>query len=247
MRYSIAIFAMSLTLVSLCLGQVADEDVIYLKNGGTVRGTIIEMVPNKSVTLRATDGDVHIFAVDEIERITKEPIPTTSIESWYLYFALGYGKPFYASGLQETVDQIGSSSKAISLSMDLLGVYWPLGNDRTLLGGTINVVADRFQVSHTTVMIQQHLYSLSVMHFLRSKIGDGVFIRGDVGFAVLDFDFGGTEELSWRKSGYGCLLGCGYSFAVSNETRITANLNYGLRIIEGDAHGALSINVGILL
>ncbi len=247
MHYIASIVALAVMLVSFCLGQESNEDVIYLKNGGIMHGTIIEMIPNKTVKLRSNDGNVHVFSVDEIERIVKEPAGTTGVESWYLYFALGYGQPFYASGLQETVDQLGSSSKRVGLSMELLGVYWPLRNDRTILGGSISAIADRFVVHNTTIMIQQHLYSFSIMHFLNGVIGNGIFIRGDAGIAVLDVDMGGREELNSRNAGVGCMVGGGYSFPVSRETRITTNLHYAIRVIKGESHGALSINIGILL
>jgi hypothetical protein len=243
MRYLMIICAMGLMLVSYCLGQESNEDVIYLKNGGIMHGTIIEMIPNKSVKLRSKDGNVYVFSMDEIERVAKEPVTKSEVETWYLYFALGYGKPFYASGLQEKVDQLSSDWKRISLSMDLLGVYWPLRNNRTILGGSVSAIADQFG----TIMIQQHLYSFSIMHFLKGIIGNGIFIRGDAGIAVLDFDARGRQDLSFRDAGVGCMVGGGYSFPVSNETRITANLHYSMRIIKGDFHGALSINAGILL
>ena len=50
-------------------------DVIYLKNGNVLRGTIIEQVPSEYVKLKTSDGSEFVFRVDEIERITKEENP----------------------------------------------------------------------------------------------------------------------------------------------------------------------------
>src|SRR6266536_3025686 len=51
------------------------EDVGYLKDGGIVRGTIIEQRPGESLRIQASDGNVFRYAMDQIERIAKEPIP----------------------------------------------------------------------------------------------------------------------------------------------------------------------------
>ena len=106
MRSTVGIVAAVLFLASCCVAQESDTDVVYLKNGGVMHGVIIEMIPNKSVKLRSNDGNVYVFTMDEIERIAKEPVLSQGVESWYLYFALGYGMPYYASSLQETVDRL---------------------------------------------------------------------------------------------------------------------------------------------
>ena len=157
-----------------------------------------------------------------------EPTQDQGIESWYLHFAVGYGKPFYASSLQEHLKH------PVSRSMDLVGVYWPLRGNHTILGGSVSAIVDQYT--------QQQLYSFSIMHFFNNVIGSGIFIRGDAGIAML---IGETEE--YTGLGVGCLVGGGYSIPVSNETRITMNLQYGIRVIKAHVHGALGINVGILL
>jgi hypothetical protein len=48
------------------------KDVIYLKDGGIIHGTIIEQVPNVSVKIKTKLGSVLDFKMDAIEKITKE-------------------------------------------------------------------------------------------------------------------------------------------------------------------------------
>ena len=52
----------------------ADEwlDVVYLKNGGVVRGVIVEQRPNQSLRVETRDGSVLIFKLDEVDRFGKE-------------------------------------------------------------------------------------------------------------------------------------------------------------------------------
>ena len=49
------------------------EDVVYLKNGEIVRGTIIEQIPGESLEIQTQDGSVSVYSMDEITKIVKEP------------------------------------------------------------------------------------------------------------------------------------------------------------------------------
>jgi hypothetical protein len=65
-----------LILSSLCLGADADlQDVVYLKNGSIIRGTIIEQIPMETLKIETTDGSVFVYQMSEIERIAKEKTP----------------------------------------------------------------------------------------------------------------------------------------------------------------------------
>ncbi|MDR2840428.1 MAG: hypothetical protein LBV75_04070 [Paludibacter sp.] len=50
------------------------EEVVFLKNGKTVRGIIIEQIPNVQIKIETADGTVFTFPMEEIERIAKEKI-----------------------------------------------------------------------------------------------------------------------------------------------------------------------------
>lgn len=49
------------------------QDVVYLKNGSIIRGIITEQIPNESIKIES-QGNVFIFKLDEIEKITKERV-----------------------------------------------------------------------------------------------------------------------------------------------------------------------------
>lgn len=51
-----------------------DVDVIYLKNGGMIRGMIIEQTPGKSLKLQTKDGNVYVYNMSEILDIQREKI-----------------------------------------------------------------------------------------------------------------------------------------------------------------------------
>lgn len=63
-------------LLVACQGyaQAGYEDVVYLKNGGIMRGMIIEQVPNQSLKIQTVGRNVFVYSFDEIAKITKEEI-----------------------------------------------------------------------------------------------------------------------------------------------------------------------------
>jgi hypothetical protein len=256
MRFAISIFVVTIILSSLSIAQEVYQDVVYLKNGGIMRGTIIELIPEQSVKIKTSDGNVYVYAMSEIEKINKEnvsklidlEVEKNNIESWYLYFALGYGEAYYPGILQEMMDRLSSIPEVshVSISLEIPGIYWPLHNNKTILGMSLNGIADRYEVSGNSMQINQYFISFSSMHFLTGDIGDGLYIRGDAGLAWMNVQNSSGSSAN-SEAGYGLLVGGGYSLPVSNETRLTFNINYGIRQIESESYGALSINLGVLL
>lgn len=55
-------------------GAMAQQTVetVYLKNGGLVKGEIIEQVPGQSLKVKTKDGNIFVYQMDEVERIIKE-------------------------------------------------------------------------------------------------------------------------------------------------------------------------------
>ncbi|MFU8842380.1 MAG: hypothetical protein ACNA7V_01085 [Bacteroidales bacterium] len=49
------------------------QDVVYLKNGTVIKGTILELAIGDSVKIRTADRNELVFVFSEIEKITKEP------------------------------------------------------------------------------------------------------------------------------------------------------------------------------
>lgn len=47
-------------------------DVVYLKNGGVIKGMIIEHTPNVQIKIQTKDGSIFVYKMEEIEKMTKE-------------------------------------------------------------------------------------------------------------------------------------------------------------------------------
>lgn len=62
------------------------EDVIYLKNGSAIRGMIIEYVPGVSFKIQTYDGNIFVYDIAEIEKMTKE-IPSVKLRKARMHYA----------------------------------------------------------------------------------------------------------------------------------------------------------------
>jgi len=49
-----------------------NSDVVYLKDGSIIKGTIIEQIPNVSIKIKTKDGNVFNYKMEQIEKIAKE-------------------------------------------------------------------------------------------------------------------------------------------------------------------------------
>ncbi|MBO4443848.1 MAG: hypothetical protein J5814_03645 [Bacteroidaceae bacterium] len=48
------------------------QDVVYLKNGSVIRGTITELKPSESISIQTSDGSIFVYKMDEVERTAAE-------------------------------------------------------------------------------------------------------------------------------------------------------------------------------
>ena len=72
------LFLLHILLADSVLSQNQTRDAVYLKNGSVIKGEIIEQVPNKSIKIQTSDGNIFVYDFSEIEKITKEPIASQS-------------------------------------------------------------------------------------------------------------------------------------------------------------------------
>ena len=62
-----------LVLTSVIMfAQSSYKEVVYLKNGSMIKGVILEQVPNESVKIQTSDGNIFVYPMSEVQKITKE-------------------------------------------------------------------------------------------------------------------------------------------------------------------------------
>jgi len=99
-KYLVLVILLSTTLA---FAQSNYQDVVYLKDGSIVRGSIIEQIPNKTIKIETVDRSIFVYQTKEIEKLTKEPYQLkkhkkyskeTELPEYKAIIELGYSK-FY--------------------------------------------------------------------------------------------------------------------------------------------------------
>lgn len=101
MRLPILLFHVFLFFVgSLSAQNAPAKEVVYLKNGSIIKGSIIEWVPNESLTIQTADKSIFVCKISDIERVKREieeiqvPVKQKTQQKTTAYesnIALGYG------------------------------------------------------------------------------------------------------------------------------------------------------------
>ncbi len=168
-------------------------------------------------------------------------------EDWYTYWSFGFSSNSYPGGLDSVLDALEAQPGVdrTEIALDMFGFYWPL-QDKVNIGFVISSSADAFTTPVGDLQINQHLYAASVMKFFGKETGDGLFLRGDLGFAEssISADTLVGSLTATSDTGLGLLLGIGYGVPVSEESRVLLSVNVSNKDIEGDNWSAVTFNIG---
>ena len=127
-RFILIICTMAFLTTTQVLAQELD-DVVYLKNGGIVRGTVIEQVTGKSLKIRRFDGKVFRYKMNEIDKMSKETVigTRTVAKKKNPMVALGLSFPiigagqFYNGQYTKGVIQLGATIVGLGLTLSASG------------------------------------------------------------------------------------------------------------------------------
>ena len=245
---SIAI--LSILMIKNLIAQEV-EDVIYLKDGAIVRGKIIEVVPEDYYKIRIAGGSELKFKIHEISKVTIESRieykqSGSKIESWYFHIAFGGSNNSYPEELQLILDEIEKIEGVIleSLSFEL-GFYWPMSNNKTILGIATSSFSDNFRTDDGDMALFNYLHAFSVIHYPMRFIGKGLFIRGDLGAATFGTSsLQGVDEMS--ETGLGFLIGSGYAWPITGGTRMEFMFGLNSSRVKGENYSTGYFNLGLL-
>ena len=140
--------AFGLAISSASFAQTV-VDVVYLKNGSVIRGTIVEQVPGESLKVQTANGSIFVYTLDEVEKMTKEEVeeeevsrPTGSKKYPVVALGLSLGVPIVSFGLLDGSGQFynGEVYKGLGfmgLSLGSYGLMFP--GDKKLPLETISI------------------------------------------------------------------------------------------------------------
>jgi hypothetical protein len=136
------------------------------------------------------------------------------------------------------------------VNVDMFGFYWPLSDLKSMHGFVINGVSDQLTDNvNNRISVNNYLLAYSYHKFFGTNIGDGWYLRGDVGLSyfVVQADVSGFGTLKERSEmGLGVLGGGGYSFAIGEETRMLIGLYLTVRRAEEERANYGNFSLGFL-
>ena len=189
------------------------EDVVHLKNGGLIRGTIIEQVPGESLKIKTRDGNVFVYTMDEIAKMSKEPVMRMQGQ-------IGAEKknPWIASGLSLLIPGAGQTyNDQFKKGLIQLGV--------AIVGTGLTYAAERDDY--------KNIYGNTVDRDDDNwKIGFGVLLNyGSRLWSVIDALISANRiNQRSQQASYGHLIELGGSRATLGVDPVVSHKNLGTRL-----------------
>jgi len=190
--------------------QTNYEDVVYLKNGSIIHGIIIEQIPNKSIKLQTRDGNVFVYKIDEIEKMTKEQVKSSKNNNTNLN-----NDEIKHSGYTNITEMnfglgLGQYSSDYSFGIQTINGY--LFNPYFSMG--IGIGVDRYK--NVTFV---PLFADLRVNFLQTNVTP--FLSGGIGYSL------GTDKVN--KGGLLVNPALGVKFFVSSKAALNFSIGYRLQ------------------
>lgn len=197
------LWAMNLLVIVFAVSLYAksdSQDVVYLKNGSVIRGTIVEQVPNKYIKLKTSDDSIWVFQMDEIEKFTKEESsstktsqPSTRAKGYFNHERIGI-----ITGAGEAIFAVGSINGSRINDNFALGLGVEFNNYPAV---DLFPVFAHFRFNYSSFPITPVSFiDIGYSFDSTGNNGDGFFFSVGSGIELLLNDnLALNFDLSWRK------------------------------------------------
>jgi len=263
----IATVLFCILFTSMTLSQQEYEEVVYLKNGSVIKGIIIEQIPDVSLKIQTKDGNIFVYQMEEIDRITKESVqPTVQTDDVItdgfaqhkkVELYIGGGLSFPMSEGFSDMWSMGFSAGGgvgyrfgsnISGNANLSYSSFPIDEDKFLAGAPSGVEISGGSVS--VVLVTANLKVLLIANpqevspYLIGGIGLFSLSVSDVTVSYLGTTV--TANTSASESALGIVFGGGVDIPVSPSLKIFLEAGYVMGFTEGDSTEYLPLKGGII-
>jgi len=206
--YVLTFVLINLMFSNISIAQGTFEDVVYLKNGSIIHGTIIEQVPNQSIKIKTRDGNVFFYKLEDIEKMTKEQSSISSNENSNRKREI---KQSGFTNITETNEAIGLGDYDGDFSYGIQTINGYLFSPYFSMG--LGIVIDKYKASTFLPLF----IDLRV-NFVKNVVSP--FFAGDIGYAM-----------GFEGNNGGLLINpnFGIKFFVSQKTALNFSLGYRLQ------------------
>jgi hypothetical protein len=212
MKKLISIVSLSLIAVTALFAQKNLEDVLYLKNGSIIRGSITEWVPDSTLKIEIAGGSLFVFKANEIrliakeEKIKKEKQKTVINASSGFRFGLDGG----------WVVGSGDNENKSPLSIHIQGFYHFLPSSAAGIGTGLEF----FNTTQAPVYLDLRQY------FSQRYYAPYVFIQGGYLLPIGPQHDDVSGYASKGKASFMVNPGLGFMFPLSEKSELTISISY---------------------
>ena len=75
----------TISLLCIVTSISAQSDVLYLKNGSKIKGSVLEMDPTNGVKIQTSDGSLFVYSMSDVDRVSKEDPNQTAFDKLNTY------------------------------------------------------------------------------------------------------------------------------------------------------------------
>ena len=225
-RIAICLFVL---VISAMASMAIAQDVVYLKNGSVIKGSVLEIVPEQSIKIQTSDGSIFVYQMNEVDRIQRDAKNQKQQEEEE------ETEDYLERGFRGLVDfgahvGFGDGEDNYQISAAFTGGYQI---NRMLFVGagvapTLNLFDDEYYDEVETAFLLP-IYSAIRLDFINKKVTP--YLDGRIGYYINteDIDYGGL----YAYLGVGVRLkkislGAGYDiYNNDNATAGFATLRFG--------------------
>ncbi len=172
--------------------------------------------------------------------------PSFMDQTWLAYWGAGLAAGAYPEAAQKALGE----GRLAGAGVDSWGFYWPLKDRRTALGFVAHGSGEFRLNGLVPTSLVQAIYAFSALRSLEGELGDGWFLRGELGPALSITGSGpygpANTYVESRDYGFGAGLGLGCLFGSKPGYRIPLTLMYSPKLFKDGAFHSLSLLVGCL-
>jgi hypothetical protein len=262
-----------------CLAGALGAAEVVKKDGEVLSGAIEDLRLDEYIRIRTADKRLFEVEWKDLAKLNGKPVEaaaplgmpepitvTPALEAphrkfyekgWYLdLLELGIAVPQLPGSVRDRFEQAAALPRAsrIDMGMGMLGLYFPVGSQhKALLGVMASAQATGVSQDGYRWSFVQDIFGVSGHYYPAGKIGDGFFLRGDLGWAEAVFSssaLGGPEE---TLEGTGFKVGAGYAFPAGDWVSpmialdlLVTNFDHSTPNLPAGIYQSFNLNAGLL-
>ncbi len=168
-------------LFVLLIGAAANfamaQDVVYLKNGSVIKGSVVEIKPSESLKIKTADGSLFVYKMSEVDRIERDNNASSRNNG------SGDSDVYLKRGFRGFVDfggslGFGDTKQNYQGSISFTGGYQI--NSMLFVGGGVAPTVNFNDFDQTICVVP--LYAAVRLDFLKNKVSP--YINARAGYSI---------------------------------------------------------------